>query len=248
MSWKVPRTWQGETCAILASGPSMSAAVAAAVRGRCRVIAVNNQGVQTTTLSGAIVPAFAPWADVLYAADLLWWNQNRDAALQFSGMKVTIEGPEPRRQHFDHADVLVLKNGGPHDFDDRPTHLRTGRNSGYQAVHLAAHFGAQKILLCGFDMKGTIGSQHWFGEPIWRKGHRIPFNLFCREFARGAPQFETRGIRVINCTPGSAITAFPFQSLEEALHDDNETGQAETGLQHVREGASVHAATDSAIA
>lgn len=251
MLWTVPRIWSGETAVILASGPSMTAELAASVRGRARAIAVNNQGIPTENAAGELVPAFAPWADVLYAADLHFWNHNRAAALAFAGMKVTIQGAFPKLQHFEHPAVHVLQNAGPHGFDDRPTHLRTGRNSGYQAVHLAAHFGATRILLLGFDMKGELGRQHWFGEPKWRKQHQVPFSLFCREFAIGAPHFKARGVTIINCTPGSALTftdaesgearpIFPFQPIEEALRNDRPDEQAE-GLQCVRESAPVHA-------
>ena len=74
--WTVPPLWQGETCAVLASGPSMSREVAELVRGRVRVIAVNNQGIDTE-VNGKLEPALAPWADVLYAADAKWWQATR---------------------------------------------------------------------------------------------------------------------------------------------------------------------------
>ena len=53
--------------AILATGPSMSQAVADSVRGRCKAAAVSD--------------AFrlAPWADVLVSADRKWWDYHRPA-------------------------------------------------------------------------------------------------------------------------------------------------------------------------
>lgn len=216
VQWQVPRDWEGETCAVLASGPSMSQAVADAVRGRCRVIAVNNQGIATTGADGVTHAALAPWADVLLASDARWWRENQVEARKFVGLKVTVE-PPGGSERLNWPEVRQLKNGGVVLFDERRTHVGGGGNSGFHAVHLAAHFGCKKILLCGFDMRGTLGKQHWFGEHPFRKGLHMPFHLFVERFTRSAPEFEKRGIRIINCTPGSALTCFPFMTIDEAL-------------------------------
>lgn len=67
------------TCAILATGPSMSQAMADAVRGRCRVIAVSDNY------------KLAPWADALVSSDRGWWtihNPEFDGR-KFSGVPVS---------------------------------------------------------------------------------------------------------------------------------------------------------------
>lgn len=64
----------GDVWAVLASGPSMSQAIADKVRGRCSVVAVSN------------THELAPWADVLVSCDSAWWKQNPDA-LNFAGKK-----------------------------------------------------------------------------------------------------------------------------------------------------------------
>lgn len=51
--------------AILATGPSMSQAVADSVRGRCKVVAVSD------------TYRLAPWADVLVSADRKWWDYHQ---------------------------------------------------------------------------------------------------------------------------------------------------------------------------
>lgn len=63
------------TFAILATGPSMSQAIADSVRGRCKVIAV----------SDAI--EFAPWCDCLVSADGPWW---REKAPEYDGARYTM--------------------------------------------------------------------------------------------------------------------------------------------------------------
>ena len=188
--------WPGETVAILASGPSMSAEVATAVRASgVRAIAINN----TFKL--------APWADLLYAADARWWDVHKDEALKFEGLKVTImETP---------YGLLQLADGGCVGFDDDTSKLRTGHNSGYQAVHLAVHAGAKRILLCGMDMQG----KHWHPE------HKPPlvineeaFFIRCIQcFREVAPELKRRGVEVWNCTPHSALKCFERVDLAQAL-------------------------------
>jgi len=211
MNWKVEREWEGEACAVLASGPSMTREVAELVRSSgCRAIAVNNQGIAFGDR-----PAMAPWADILYASDSRWWHNHAREAMAFAGRKVTIAQHGDREPNLIDDSVAVMGNGGVHGFDARPTHLRTGSNSGFAAVHLAIHFGARRVLLCGFDMHGKKG-EHWFGDHYWRRGYRSRYDLFINTFKKAADEFQARA-EIINCTPGSALTCFPFMDLKEAL-------------------------------
>lgn len=63
------------TWAVLATGESMSQALADSVRGKCKVAAV----------SDAI--KLAPWADILVSADGAWWRHNKP---EFDGPKYTL--------------------------------------------------------------------------------------------------------------------------------------------------------------
>lgn len=216
--WRTTREWEGETCAVLGGGPSMTPAAAAAVRGRCRVIAVNSCAVATVDARGNAHAAVAPWADILYAADRKWWQENHAAAAAFAGVKVTIR-PNGYADFTPEIDgVRVLGWGGPRGFDDRVDYLRTGWNSGYQAMHLAAHLGVKRVLLFGFDMHADKG-EHWHGDHRWRPGYKSQYPLFIQSFEHGAPEFARRGVEILNCTPGSALTCFPMATAEEALSD-----------------------------
>lgn len=206
MGWAVPPIWRGRTVAVLASGPSMNQRVADACRA-VPTIAVNN-----TIL-------LAPWASMLYAADAEWWQRHpnmsvRAAITCFQGLRVgaTIDPvPNVLRLRISYA----AKGDASAGFEPNPEAIRTGGNSGYQAVHVAAHAGAARILLCGFDMGGA----HWHAE------HEVPLRTTIPEtyprwigrFATLAHELAARGVEVINCTPGSALGCFPFMDLEDAL-------------------------------
>lgn len=223
MDWTVQKLWAGQTCAILASGPSMNREVARQVReSGCRVIAVNDQGIPKNGK-----PAMAPWADILYASDATWWHNMRREALEFAGRKVTIATQGNVTPSTIAPDVHMMGHGGIAGFDERPTYLKTGSNSGYAATHLAIHLGCARIVLCGFDMHGS----HWFGDHHWRGPHRSNYSIFLYHFRNAAKEFSKRAT-IINATPGSALRCFPFMELEEALH----------AVQDVREGEACAAA------
>lgn len=211
--WSVEPEWKGETAAILASGPSLTREQCEMVRGKCRVIAVNNQGIDTDC-DGVRVPAFAPWADILYAADSKWWRCYHDRALKFAGRKVTVRPTLPW------AEVYSLKQSIEHPtYDPRPTHLVSGGNSGYQAVHLAVHLGATRILLLGFDMKdGRNRRRHWFGNHPEKLNSRGNYAGWMRAFDKFARVLQAMDIEVLNCTPDSALRCFRRSTLEVALH------------------------------
>ncbi len=133
----------------------------------------------------------APWADALVAHDMKWWRAY-PAALGFAGRKFchgTVS-----------ADVTRF----------RPPGLNPCLNSGVYAMHVAETvFAATRLLLLGFDMHGD----HFFGrhpEPLTNTTDRKRLTHL-RQFR------EWSGCEVVNCTPGSAITNFPFAGIEEAL-------------------------------
>ena len=199
--WTVPPMWEGRTVAILASGPSMSPAVAAAVAHLPR-IAVNS-----TYL-------LAPDADVIYAADARWWNAN-PGALQCAGVLASIEFTPGKRSKETPAAVRVLRYTGRHGFDPHPGCLRTHANSGAQALQIAVHARASRVLLCGFDMRGG----HWHPQHPHPMGNPdaktfAKFRAGFRDLADALPRSR---VSIINCTPGSALDAFPRAPLDLAL-------------------------------
>jgi len=211
--WSVPRDWVGERVAVLASGPSMSMEVAEAVRGKCRVIAVNNQAIETYHVVTRLrLAALAPWADMLYAADVKWWMEYQEQALKFPGDKVTVRTALP------FPEVLSLELSSFIPYDPRPTHVVSGGNSGYQAVHIAVQRGASRILLCGFDMRDHHGSKHWFGNHPGKLNTPQRYTTWITNFGQLNVALKNIGVRMINCTPKGALTGIDRMTLEEALN------------------------------
>lgn len=201
MSWSIPKMWEGQTACILASGPSMNQEVADAVRPTLwRTIAINNQYQK------------APWADMLYACDALWWNHpDYRSARQFTGLKVSMEPVG--------EDVLTLKNTGQHGMDEDPSCLRTGNNSGYQALQVAVHAGCPRIILCGFDMRSVNGKQHCHERhplPLRDHGDGI-YPRWIRAFESIALILVKKKVEVWNATPDSALKCFPSIKLGDAI-------------------------------
>ena len=173
----------------------------------------------------------APSADVLYFADARWWEwhhqglakswpwasftaeQVRERFASFAGQKATIDGtgmmvPDPA--------VFMLHNHGREGLSEQPNGLHTGMNGGYQAINLAVLAGARRVLLAGYDMRFPGGRSHSHnGHP-----HSHPeanYSLYASKYSSMLPQLGRLGVDVVNCTPGSAIDAFPRGDLASLL-------------------------------
>ena len=185
---------------ICASGPSIAREDLSLLRD-CRIMAVNN------------AHRLVPNADVLYAGDGAWWDEYHDETSAFAGERWTA----------DHAAAIryrlrwVLRKSGRGLCATRRV-IYAGGNSGYAAINLAYHMGAREIVLLGYDMHRS-GGAHFFGEhpshmlsapeqhiPMWREA-----------FTALAADLRHHGVRVVNCTQGTALTCFQTAALHEVM-------------------------------
>jgi hypothetical protein len=210
--WRVPRMWGGETVVILGGGPSLTLDDVERVRvareaGGVRAIAINNSY------------RIAPWADVLYFADMRYWgwHEHEPAFRNFAGQKITVENRQLAERH---REIKIVRNAGPDGLELDPTAVRTGANSCYQAANIAFHAGAARILFLGLDMQPVAGRSHWHeGHPT--RTDPLVYRVMIDAFGTLAPELARRGVEAINCTPGSALAAFPIRPLSEVLIDAN---------------------------
>ncbi len=202
--WVVPRLWPDATVACLGGGPSLTRTDVDRLRGRVRVIAVNDAW------------RLAPWADVLYGCDWRWWLKHGGVP-GFKGIKVSLSNSRGHLDDF--PEIRLLENTGVEGLEVRRGGLRTGRNGGYQAINLAVHLGARRILLLGYDMKaGDDGRTHWFGDHAdWPTRPNIFATAMLPHFAGLAAALRGAGIETINCAPETALTVFPTLDVETAL-------------------------------
>jgi hypothetical protein len=195
---KVPKLWPESTIVCIGGGPSLTPEDVATVQGRAHVIAIND------------AYKIAPFAEVLYAADARWWRHHAGVP-SFKGFKYTLQA-EARRW----PGVQVLRNTGQSGLERDARGLKTGRNGGYQAINLAVHLGARRVLLLGYDMKsGGKGKSHWFGDHPW--GSSSPYGSFLRCFETIVEPLQQAGVTVINCSRQTALTAFQRMTIDEAL-------------------------------
>lgn len=173
--------------ACAASGPSLLPADCQTLHDEnIPIIAVNNTW------------RAAPFCSAIYAADCCWWEENsseiHSSAERWCG------------------DEFTASRFGINCFSSA---LVGSYNSGQRAIELAIHFGAQRILLVGYDCSVRYGS-HWHGN------HRLLANPDNFSVARWQDEFSrlkvsAGGVEIINCSRYTRLTCFPRQPLEAAL-------------------------------
>jgi len=219
--WPAPRLWDGQTVAILAGGPSLTHEQVESVRraAHVRVIAINDSY------------QLAPWADLFWFCDLRWWSWHidraawRDVLDRADAGDAIVATLENRELHEKFPYVRHLRNSGRDGIEPARDAIRHGSNGGYQALMMAMKLGAARVLLLGYDLRlADDGRTHWHaGHPIVSPA-TVYSNLMVPAYERAAPEIARAGVRVVNCTPGSALKAFPTQSIEEALRHDASPG------------------------
>lgn len=197
--------WAKQTVAIVASGPSLQQEQVDKLKGKARVIAVNDSW------------ELCPWADILYAADRAWWKHH-GYVKHFAGERWTQQQGHiawPQEAKDAGLEIVVSAHRPGISFD--PSIIHTGKNSGYQALNLAVLFGATKILLLGIDCTILDGKTHWFGDHPGRLKRNSPYDVFKQAFTDSSIELERAGINVINCSERSALTCFKRGCVDDYI-------------------------------
>lgn len=155
----------------------------------------------------------APWADVCYGADYRFWSTyRRDILARFRGELWSVS--EQARDAFG---LYWIRHSAAPGLSTESDMICGGGNSGYQAIGLAALFGARRILLLGFDMQRTGGQAHWHGKHEGGLPNGAGFPNWMRAFAPLARDLRAAGIETLNCTRQTALRCFTRMPLENAL-------------------------------
>lgn len=195
--------WTGETVVLVASGPSARDIPLASAQGKARFVAINDSW------------RLAPWADILFACDLAWWNKESGCP-DFHGMKITAEARA--KQKYPDLRLISCRKSTDRIITRIKGSVGWGGNSGFHCLNLAIQFGCSKILLVGYDMTIRHG-RHWHEDHPRGMNNPTATNVgrWRETMDRAAKQIAPMGIKVINCSPISALRNYPKMSFAEAL-------------------------------
>lgn len=189
------------TAICIASGPSLTQEDVDYCRGRGRVYVIKESALA------------APWADVMYAADQDWWDNNKERWQGFSGERWTCSEDAARRHGLNHIKIKPELL-----WSDSPGIIASGGNSGFQAINLAALQMPElkQIILLGYDFgyNPALQAKHWWEEVHPRKSRESNYKQWCKRMADAAPHIP---VPVLNATRETALTCFPRVNLKEVI-------------------------------
>lgn len=177
----------------------------------------------------AINVAFAigDWIDMLFFGDGGFYLNNKARIARFPGLKVSCHSHVNKDNW-----VKFLGRDGkkPKGISTAPNLVSWNNNSGAAAISVAAHAGAKRIILLGFDMKLNSNNQQHFHNAYGRgiinlndprKKRKMPFDRHLRGFPAIAEDAARMGIEIINASPESVISCFKKMTVKEILGECN---------------------------
>lgn len=220
----VKNKYEGETCVVIATGPSLNKEQVDYVKGKARVITINN------------AYQIAPFTDIQVACNDDWWEHywKEDKVLrELKADKWTRYKHLAWEYSINYIDSIE-KQGLSYD----PSLVHINNGSGPMAINFATLYGFKKLLLLGHDMKFAkdydgknkkAGStpRHYFGEYPKSMQH-FPQSLksinkngeiigLIKNYEAMIPDLNKQGVEVINCTPNSSLKCFKVSTIEKEL-------------------------------
>lgn len=178
------------TVICVAPGPSLTIEDYRASMGSgYKIIAVNN-AVLMSERSGRVIS---------YSADLSWWEIYYEMVSKFAFELWSCSEESVRRFS------LCRHKGIPGGF-----------NSGQQAIHLAACFGAKRIIIIGYDCSLKNGL-HYHGSHLHSLSNPTEGSVIAwqKHFNKTLPYLN--GIDIINCSRYTELTCFRCGELNSVL-------------------------------
>lgn len=200
--WIVERRWDAATALVVCSGESAGPMQKTIRRFRGPVIAVKHGVILRPDAEVLFVSG--EWTAEIAASLLPKWARRSDPdALAFVRGR-SCPGLDPIFKRVTRSKV----HGTLSDLRDHVTGLDTGTS----AINLAYHLGATTVLMVGYDMRGGHFCKHPLQHPP--QDHFVRHMRPLRAMNADA---RAKGVRIVNCSPGSAVDAFERGSLEAFL-------------------------------
>jgi hypothetical protein len=151
-----------------------------------------------------------PDADVMFVSDDRTGDRNRALIETFDGEDLVCRGRScPDQPHAKH-----LARTATHDRLSDDPGVVAGLDGGTSAINLAYLRGASEIVLLGYDMRGG----RWYDGPHHQSSPKpADFARHLATLPAIAQDAHAKGLRIVNCSPGSAATMFESQPLEVFL-------------------------------
>ena len=234
MIWSVPKMWEGGEVWILGGGPSIpiefgvpKEVIQDVLQGRStpsvyspymapihkkHVIAIN------------IAYQIGNWMDMVFFGDAKFYDKYKIDMAQWSGLKVCCHQVA---MNVPWVKYLQHDKKRPKGISYDPKAISWNGNSGAAAISVAAHTGAKRIILLGFDMQDVAGEKHWhdlyrWDIPIPTKHNKqaqvqTDYKKYLLAFPQIAQDAKGRGIEIINASPHSTIDVFPKVAVKDLL-------------------------------
>ena len=202
--------WAGQYVAIVGGGNSIKRSEVDMLKGRLRVVVINESH------------QLAPWADVLYSCDFKWWQLRYNTVKNLPLLKVTQDAQAVG--HFAGLNRIKLRNGAPgnyvqHFLMDEWGEVGSGQGSGFQVINWMAQMAVKGMALLGFDSCGINDQVHWHGRHA--DGLNNPDNstllAWKQWLENAAPKLRELNIDMVNCSLVSAVGCFTKLSVEDTL-------------------------------
>ncbi len=198
-TWSVPKLHPGSTILCVGSGPSLKDYDFDRLRGRGPIIAVNSMGL------------LLPFADYIFFGDSRWWRWHKDKVAHSGGPRLITTGAATT---FRESPVLQLQKDYQAVLSRDPTSL-SGLDSGRQAINLAYHLGAARIVLLGYDMGWTPGEDSHAHTAFPHETDSVLKNYtdkFAPPYEFVVEELRREGIEIATVTPSPRL---PFIQLHD---------------------------------
>jgi hypothetical protein len=168
------------------------------------------------------------WIDIVFFGDNGFFMRYQEGLSKYPGLRVTCSSIHSTKT-VNWVKVLLKDNEHVKGISKNPKMISWNGNSGAAAINLAAHTGAKRIILVGFDMNlNENKNQHWHDiyqrgkidtPEKWRK-MQPTFERHLKGFEQIAIDAKQMGIEILNASPTSEISQFPKYTVKELLFDN----------------------------